>query len=80
MVYRLIRSLPHPVYSIHDLKGLILLTQPPVGLSKQNLHKFKHNFKDTVSPMSSISDGIEGAELCLLLCHSYDVQSHGPSM
>ena len=54
--------------------GLAILTQLRAGLSKLNLHKFKHNFKDTVYPMCSINDGIEDTEHFLLLCHSYDVQ------
>ena len=48
-LFSLIRPLPQPVYSIHDPKGLAILTQLRVGLSKLNLHKFKHNFKDTVN-------------------------------
>ena len=73
-LFSLIRPLPQPVYSIHDPKGLAILTQLRVGLSKLNLHKFKHNYKDTVNLMCSINDGIEDKEHFLLLCHSYDVQ------
>ena len=46
-LFSLIRPLPQPVYSIHDPKGLAILTQLRVGLSKLNLHKVKHNVKDT---------------------------------
>ena len=73
-LFSLIRPLPQPVYSIHDPKGFAILTQLHVGLSKINLHKFKHNFKDTGNPMCSINDGIEDTEHFLLLCHSYEVQ------
>ena len=61
-LFSLIRPLPQPVYGIHDPKGLAILTRLRVGLSKLNLHKFKHNFKDTVNPMCSINDGIEDTE------------------
>ena len=74
-LFSLIHPLPQPVYSIQDPKGFAILTQLRVGLSKLNLHKFKHNFKDTVNPMCSINDGIQDTEHFLLLCHSYDSQS-----
>ena len=36
--------------------------------------KFKHNFKDTMSPMSLSNDGIVDTEHFLLLCPSFDSQ------
>ena len=62
-----------PIYGVHDPKGLAVLTQLRVGLSKLNLHKFRHNFKDTLDPMCSIKDVIEDTEHFLLFCHFYDV-------
>ena len=62
------------VFGINDPKGLSYLTQLRVGLSKFNLHKFKHNFRDTVNPMCPTNDGIEDTEYFLLLCPSFDVQ------
>ena len=59
------------VYSIFDPKGLSILTQLRVGLSKLNSHKFRHNFRDTLNPMCPINDGIEDTEHFLLLCHAY---------
>ena len=38
------------------------------------LHKFKHNFRDTINPMCPTSDGIEDTEHFLLLCPSFDLQ------
>ncbi len=69
----LIRPPVKSVFSIHDPKGLAILTQLRVGLSKLNLHKFRHNFKDTIDPMCSINDGIEDTEHYLLFCHLYVV-------
>ena len=68
----LIRPPPKLVYNIHDPKGLSILTQLRVGLSKLNFHKFKHNFNDTLNPLCPINDGIEDTEHFLLLCHAYD--------
>ena len=73
-LFSLIRPLPQPVYSIHDPKGLVIPTQFRVGLSKLNLHKFMHDFKDTANPMCSINDGIANTDHFLLLCHGNDVQ------
>ena len=72
----LIRPPAKPIYGVHDPKGLAILMQLRVGLSKLNLHKFRHNFKDTLDPMCSIHDGIEDTEHFLLFCHLYDVQKH----
>ena len=56
------KSVPPPsgksVLGIHDLKGLSHATQPSVGLSTFNFHKFNHNFRDTINPMCPTSDGI----------------------
>ena len=69
---KLIRPTPKLVYGIHDPKGLVILTQLRVGLSKLNCHNFRHNFRDTVSALSPANDGVEDTEHFLLLCHSYD--------
>ena len=45
-----------------------------VGFCKLNLHKFRHNFKDTIDPMCSIKDGIEDTEYYLLSFHLFVVQ------
>ena len=68
----LIRPPPKPVYSIHDPRGLAILTQLRVGLSMLNLHKFRHNFRDTLNPMCPSNDGVEDTEHFLLHCHSYN--------
>ena len=73
-VDEVIRPPPTPVYSIHDLKGLAILTQLRVGLSKLNLHKFRHNFRDTLNPLFPSNDGVEDMAHFLLHCHSYDIQ------
>ena len=62
-----IRSPAKPVFGIHDPISLSHLTQFRVGLSKLNLHKFQHNFRDTVDPMCPSNDGNEDTEHFLLL-------------
>ena len=69
-----IRPLPKSIFGIHDPRGLSYLTQIRVGLSKLNVHKFKHNFRDTINPMCLSNDGIEDTEHFLLLCPSFDTQ------
>ena len=73
----LIRPAQKPLYGIYDPKGIALLTQLRVGLSKLNSHKFNHNFRDTVNPMCLVDDRIENTEHFLLHCHAYDVQRCG---
>ena len=62
------------VFGIHDPIGLSYLLQIRVGLSKLNIHKFKHNFRDTVNPMCPTNEGNEDTEHFLLLCPSFDIQ------
>ncbi len=70
----LIRPPSNPVFGIYDPRGLSLLTQLRVGLSKLNFHKFRHNFSDTINPMCPINDGPEDTEHYLLLCTSFEEQ------
>ena len=70
----IIHSPAKSVFGIHDPIGLSYLNQLRVGLSKLNLHEFKHNFRDTVNPMRPTSDVIEDTEHFLLLCPSFPVQ------
>ena len=69
---KLIRPTPKLVYGIYDPKGLAILTQLRVGLSKLSVHIFRHNFRDTVNPLCLTNDWVEDTEHFLLLCHSYD--------
>ena len=69
-----IRPPANSVYGIHNPKGIAFLTQLRMGLSKLNLRKFKHNFKDTINPMCPVNDGIEDTEHYLLLCNSFREQ------
>ena len=55
---KLIRPTPKLVYGIHDPKGLAILTQLRVGLSKLNFDKFRHNFRDTVNHFCPTNDGV----------------------
>ena len=69
-----IRPTAKSVYGIDDPVGLSYLTQLRVSLSKLNLHKFKHNFKDAIDAMCPSNGGIESKEHFLLLCPSFDTQ------
>ena len=62
------------VFGIHDPIGLSYPTQLRVGLSKSNLHKFKHNIRDAINQMCPPQDGTESTEHFLLLCPSFEVQ------
>ena len=69
-----IRPPAKPNFGAYDLNGSYYFSQVRVGLSRLNFHKFKPNFKDTMTPMCPINDGIEDIEHFLLLCPSFDVQ------
>ena len=42
-----------------------------MGQSKLIFHQFKHNFKDTINPISPVNDAIEDKEHFLLLSDSF---------
>ena len=44
-----------------------------VALGKLNFHRFKHNFKDTTSPICPTNNCIEDTEHFLLLCPCIDL-------
>ena len=69
-----IRPPARSTFGIHDPIGLFYLTQLRVELSKLYLHKFRHNFRDSINPMCSITDGIETMEHFLLLCHAFEAE------
>ena len=72
-ILSLIHPTCKPVYTIFDPKGLSILTQLRVGLSKLNSHKFRHNFRDTLNPMCPINDGIGyGTLFAALPCLCFD--------
>ena len=64
----------HSFFSVHNPVGLKLPTHLRLQLSHLNEHKFRHGFKDTISPMSSCNKGIESNEPFLLHCHFYSSQ------
>ena len=63
---------PMLVYRVHDPTGLSILTQLCVGLSKLNVHIFKHSFRDTLNPLCPTNDSVEDTERYFLLCRTYD--------
>ena len=62
------------VFGIYNPTVLPKLTQLSVCLCKLTDHIFRHNFRDTVSPMCSTNYGFEDINYFLLLCRSFDVQ------
>ena len=40
-------------YRIHDPVGIKLLNRPQVSLIHLKKHKFRHNFADTLNPLSA---------------------------
>ena len=62
------------VFGIYDPIGLSYLTQLRVDPSNLNLHKFQHNFRDTLNPICLTSDGIEDVEHFLLQRPSFVAQ------
>ena len=45
------RPIPKPIYNVHNLVGVKLLTRLRLGLSHLSKHKFNHNFQNCVNPL-----------------------------
>ena len=59
------------LFSIHDPAGVELFTRLWLQLSDLNEHKFRHNFKDCVSPMCDCSVETEATSHFFLRCQFF---------
>ena len=69
-----IKSNERSLFSIHDPHGVKLLSRVRLNFSHLNEHKFRHNFKECVSPMCGCGLGIESTPHFFLRCHFYHVE------
>ena len=63
--------MPNSVFNCHQPEGLILLTRLRLGFSHLRVHKFRHNFQDTLNPICSCRHDIETTSHFLLNCPLY---------
>ena len=49
---KFVRPVANSVSEINNPYGLKLLTRLPLGLRQLHYHKFRHNFKDCINPIS----------------------------
>ena len=68
---KFIKIKENPTVSICNLLGLKLLTCFGLNFTHLNEHKFRHNFRETVSPMCSCSAGVEITDHYLLRCQNF---------
>ena len=59
-------------YRIHNPTALKLQTRLRLGLRHLNDHKFNHNFRDYINPLSSCSLSVENNDF--LHCHHFPLQ------
>ena len=69
-----IKSNERLLFSIHDPQGVKLLSRLRLKFSHLNEHKFRHNFKECVSPMCGCRLEIESTHHFFLRCHFYHVE------
>ena len=70
---RIIRLAKNPVYNIHDILGIKLLTRLRVSFLPPNEHRFRHNF-DYLSPICICGTGKEDNEHYLLYSPQFTTQ------
>ena len=68
---KIIRPSPKSIFEIHDIKGVKRLLQLRVGLSPLFYHKYRHNFKDTITDLCHCRMQPETTAHFLLHCQSY---------
>ena len=71
-LFSIIRPPAKSVFGIKNPRGLSILTQLRVGLSRLNFHTFMYKFSYTTNHLCPINDGVEDREHYFLLCHMYD--------
>ena len=54
-----VRPLSNPIYNIHDLLGICLLTRLGLGPSHLNEHRFNHNFDSCINQLCTCTLDIE---------------------
>ena len=61
-------------FGIHNPIGLQLLTRLRLGFSHLNEHKFRHNFRDFLTPLCDCKLEPETTSHILLCCHLFQVE------
>ena len=69
-----IESNERSLFSIHDPQSVKLLSRLTLNFSHLNKHKFRHNFKECVSPMCGCGLEIESTQHFFLRSHFYHVE------
>ena len=67
-----------PLFSVYDPLGVKLLTRLRLEFSHLNEHKFRHGFKDTLSPLCTCGAEVETTEHFLLYSQLYS--THGSEL
>ena len=63
------------LFAIHDPAGVKLLSRLRLKFSHLNEHKFRHNFKDALSPMCDCGSEIEATDHFFLRCPFFAINS-----
>ena len=71
-LFKLVKTPENSIYNIHDALGIKLITRLCLDFSHLREHKFRHNFRDTLNPMSACSLEPENTPHFLLHCQTYD--------
>ena len=61
-------------FYIHDPQGVKSLSRVRLNFSHLNEHKFRHNFRECLSPLCSCGLEIESIQHFFLRCHFYHVE------
>ena len=69
-----IRPKANNIFNIHNPMGIKYLTRLRLGFNYLKEHKFKHNFQDSVDPLSSYVIEIELTKHFLLHCANFSIQ------
>ena len=69
-----IKSNNRSLFSIHNPQDVKLLSRLRLNFSHLNEHKFRHNFKERVSPMRGCELEIESTQHFFLRCHFYHIE------
>ena len=67
-----------PLFAIHDSAGAKLLSRLRLKFSHLNKHKFRHYFKDPLSPISDCDSKTDTTDHFFLRCPFLAIQTRTP--
>ena len=71
-IFKFFRPIPRSFFNCYNHKGIRLMTQLRLGLSRLREHKFNHNFRNCINRLCSCAMDIESTSHLFIHCPLFD--------